>query len=133
MPTSARYPDGRSQHFTFFRRELFQKVAAVTLPFVILAKRSVMFSPLERPLPKFNLGDLIAADWVDESGEDIVEFGEVVGLCYLHEGDSSHPGNSWVYHVYWTHNSCGERDAAQFPCLDWDLSTGDDWRYVGHV
>jgi len=132
MPTSARYPDGRSQHFTFFRRELFQKAVAVTLPFILLRKPMLPIKE-QRPLPKFNIGDLIASDWKDEFGKDIIEFGEIVGLCYLYEGDRTYSSNSWVYHIYWTHDSSGDKNSSCYPCMEWDVNTGEGWRYVGRA
>jgi hypothetical protein len=137
MPTSARYPDGRSQHFTFFRRELFQKVAAVALPFVVLPRLSV-FPPLKgRPQPVFNIGDLIASDWIDEFDEDVTDFGEVVGLCYLPECDSFFrernclSANDWAYYIYWTHSTCGPD--ISFPCFDGEAISAQELRLVRHA
>ena len=58
------------------------------------------------PLPKFNIGDLVASDWVGEHGEDHTDFGEVRGICYLPEDDYDCPANTWVYFIYWTRTTC---------------------------
>lgn len=113
------------------RREFLQGVATA-LPFLIPHSRPLKSSSDDRPLPKFNIGDLIAADWLDEFDEQIVEFGEVVGLCYLHEGGRSYPDNNWVYYIRWTHSSSGP-DSPGFPCFEWEPSTGDDWRCIRHA
>jgi hypothetical protein len=137
MPTSARYPDGRSQHFTFFRRELFQKVAAATLPFLVLRKPSVV-PPLEgRPLPEFNIGDLVAQDWLDEFDKNATDFGEVIGLCYLPTGEGilkngkGFLDNSWTYYIYWTHSTCGPD--VSFPCFDGEPSAAEELRLIRHA
>lgn len=123
---------GRSQYFTFPRRELLQKIVSAALLCLVPRRQPVNYAFSERPLPKFSIGDLIAADWVDEFDENIVEFGEVVGLCYLHEGGRSYPDNNWVYYIRWTHSSSGP-DSPGFPCFEWEPSTGDDWRLVSHA
>jgi hypothetical protein len=109
-----------------------QKVAAAALPFLSVRKPMSPFKG-QRPLPKFKVGDLIASDWKDEFGKDIIEFGEIVGLCYLYEGDRTYPSNSWVYHIYWTHDNSGGEHSSCYPCMEWDVSTGEGWRYVGRA
>jgi len=113
-------------------RDFLQELLAA-LPFLIFRPQPIKSFSSNRPAPKFSIGDLIATDWVDEFGEDITEFGEVVGLCYLHEGGRSYPDNTWVYYIRWTHNTSGDSDYPQFPCFEWEPSTGDDWRCIGHV
>ncbi len=137
MPKNDATPDGRSQHFTFPRRELFQKVAAATLPFLVLRKPSVV-PPLEgRPLPAFNIGDLVASDWVDEFDEDVTDFGEVVGLCFLPKCESFFrernclSANSWAYYIYWTHSTCG--CDISFPCFDGEPIAVEELRLVNYV
>lgn len=136
MPRFDGCPDGRSQNFTFPRRELFQKVAAATLPFLVLRKPLV--PPLNgRPLPKFNIGDLVASDWVDEFDEDVTDFGEVVGLCYLSECDnffrerSGLRANDWAYYIYWTHSTCGPD--ISFPCFDGEAIAAQELRLASNV
>jgi len=116
---------------THSRRDFLQGLSA-SLPFLFPRSQPIKSFSSDRPAPKFCIGDLIAADWVDEFGEDIIEFGEVVGLCYLHEGGRSYPDNDWVYYIRWTHNT-SDPDSPGFPCFEWEPSTGDDWRRIGHV
>jgi|GEM_PF-1345314 len=131
MPTSARYPDGRSQHFTFFWRELFQKAASVTLPFLVWPSQSVKSFFGERPLPKFKIGDLVAEDWLDEYEENATDFGEVLGVRWLPEGHSNFAANTWVYYIYWTRSTTGCTDC--FPCYDGEATEADRLRLVNHV
>jgi hypothetical protein len=137
MPTSARYPAGRSQHFTFFRRELFQKVAAATMPFIVLPTPSVSRFFGKRPLPEFNIGDLVATDWLDENDEDETDFGEVIGLCYIPNHGNylrDRKGllvNTWAYYIYWTHSTCGSE--ISFPCFDGEPIALEELRLVRHV
>jgi len=59
MPTSARFPDGRSQHFTFIQRKLLQKaVPASLLP---LVPRQVKHSKCP-----FRIGDKVAEYYLDD-------------------------------------------------------------------
>lgn len=114
------------------RRDFLQHAIPAALPFLVPRSQPVKSFSGNRPVPKFYIGDLIAADWVDEFGENITEFGEIVGLCYLHEGGRSYPDNNWVYYIRWTHNSSGP-DSSGFPCFEWEPSTGDDWRGIGYA
>lgn len=86
----------RSQGFTFSRRELFQKVAAVTLPFVVLSKPSVVPPLTGRPLPEFWFGERVSFRWVDENtGQPHSESGVVVGAVW------NHIDQEWQYMVTW--------------------------------
>ncbi|NQE38203.1 hypothetical protein [Microcoleus asticus] len=122
---------GRSQHFTFPRRELLQGLAAVGLPFLV--PRVQPASPSKRPLPVFNIGDLVAQDWEGNEDEDApqsaTDFGEVVGLCYLPEDGSYYPRDTWVYYIYWTHSTCSE---CSYPCFDGEPTAGNTLRLVSH-
>jgi len=106
MPTSARFPDGRSQHFTFPRRELLQKAAA--LASLCLLPKSQPTSLY--PSPEFKIGDLVAQDWEpndDEAPEFATDFGEILGMRWIPEPDSyCSVANTWVYFVRWTHSTC---------------------------
>src|SRR3989304_1722469 len=106
--------------FTHSLGDFLQELLA-TLSLLILRPQPVKPFSGNRPAPKFSIGDLIAADWVDEFGGDITEFGEVVGLCYLYEGGRSYPDNDWVYYIRWTHNTEGP-DSPGFPCFEWEPS-----------
>jgi len=91
MPISARFPCGRSQHFTFARRNFLQGLASAILPFI---SQPQPVSP-GRYRPEFSMGDKIRAFWVDEFGEKRSEDGEVAGICW-------HPTNCrWEYLVVW--------------------------------
>jgi hypothetical protein len=133
---SAHHTEGRSQDFTFPRRELFQKVATAILPFLVLRKPLV--PPLEvRPLPGFNIGDLVASDWVNDEDEDVTDFGEVIGFCYIprHENflrdRKGLLGNSWAYYIYWTRSTHGCESS--FPCFDGEPIAPDELRLVSHA
>jgi len=132
MPHSADCPEGRSQHFTLPRRGLLQGLAAATLPFLVPLVQPA-FVANKRPLPKFNIGDLIALDWEGNEDPDApqsaTDFGEVVGLCYLPEDYAYYPNNTWVYYIYWTHSTCSE---CSYPFFEGEPATGDTLRLVSH-
>jgi hypothetical protein len=136
MPTSARFPDGRSQVFTFPRRELLQSLASVALPLLIPRSQPVDSFFGGRPLPQFKIGDLVAEDWIndsdDEDGEDehYTEFGEVLGVRWLPEGHSCYPANVWLYYICWTHSTC---PGYSYPCYDGEPTEADRLRLVNHV
>jgi hypothetical protein len=131
MPTSARYPDGRSQHFTFFRRELFQRAASATLPFLVLSSRSLKSFFGDRPLPRFKIGDLVAEDWFNENDEKVTDFGEVLGVRWVPKRQLSFTAYTWVYYVYWTHSTTGSTYC--YPCYDCEPTEADQLRLVDHV
>jgi hypothetical protein len=90
MPISARYPSGRSQHFTLPRRDFLQGLALGVLPF--LRPQSVLLAG--RCKPKFSIGDGVRTSW-DAEGVSRSETGQVVGLCW-------HPTHKhWEYLVVW--------------------------------
>jgi hypothetical protein len=124
MPTSARYPDGRSQHFTFFRRELLQKLASVSLLHLVSPYQSALRLPSKYFSPKFHIGDTVADDWIDELGEEKIELGEIVGICW-------HPYRQvWVYLVSWTSGDC---DTDYYPCFDENFYAGGQLRLANNV
>ncbi len=95
MPISARFPCGRSQHFTFCRRNFLQGLASVVLPSLVLRPQPVAPVSRERSLPEFSIGDKIRTSWEAETGVFRSENGEVVGLCW-------HPTkHQWEYLVVW--------------------------------
>jgi len=122
MPHSADCPEGRSQLFTFARRDFLQKAASVALPFIFLRPQPAAASPSpqpataaspspnKRPLPEFKIGDLVAQDWEpddDEAPESATDFGEILGMRWVPEPDGySLIGNTWVYYIRWTHSNC---------------------------
>lgn len=126
-----------AQHFTFFRRDFFQKVRVVVLPFLVLPRLSAVPPIKGRPLPEFNIGDLIAQDWLTEFDENMTDFGEVIGLCYLPSGKGvignckGLLGNTWTYYIYWTHSTC-DSDIS-YPCFDGEPSAARELRLVRHA
>lgn len=117
MPISARFPDGRSQVFTFIRRKLSQKATSPTsLP---LVPRQVKNSKCP-----FRIGDKVAEHWIDEFDKECICYGEVCGICW-------HPYEKvWAYLINWTG---GDGPAICYPCFDEQLVMNCDLRRVGYV
>jgi hypothetical protein len=84
----------------FPRRGFLQKIASVALLFLASRSQLIVAALKGRALPKFSLGDKVATNWSDDWGGHYLDFGEVVGLCYLP------PENTWIYYVNWTHTDC---------------------------
>ena len=141
MPQPNGCPQGRSQEFTFPRRELLQRLASAALLY-LLPYRQLVAQPLDRPattprlnepvaptlderaLPEFKIGDLISCDWTSsEFCEDYTEFGEIVGACRL-------PDEGWVYYINWTHGT--GLDDFQYPCFETEPTTAERLRLVSH-
>jgi len=93
MPISARYPQGRSQDFTFPRRNFLRGLAVALLPSLIHPQP---LTHLGHCRPKFCIGNKVCTSWVDETtGEFRSEQGEILGLCW-------HPKEQqWEYLVLW--------------------------------
>jgi len=81
------------------------------------------------PLPKFKIGDLVADDWVDEFGQEITDFGEVRGICYLPEDDFDCPANTWIYFIYWIRTTSCNADFG-YPCFSGEPMAGDKLRLI---
>lgn len=117
MPHSTDCPEGRSQLFTFARRDFLQKAASVGLPFLV-----------PRTQPKYGqspfvIGDQVADHWIDEFEREQIEYGEVMGVVW-------HPREqAWGYLVDWTH---GTMPPSSYPCFDGHLLIGGDLRLVGY-
>ena len=93
MPTSARYPQGRSQHFTFPRRNFLQGLASFVLS--SLLRPQPVLTASESCKPDFSIGDKVQLSWEAEPGVFQTENGEVVGICW-------HPVNQqWEYLIIW--------------------------------
>ncbi len=108
-------PQRRSQEFTFFRRELFKKLASATLLHLVLP-----FQSKRRQCP-FDIGDKVADHWIDEFEIDQIEYGQVMGVCW-------HPRKKvWAYLVDWTH---GTMPSSAYPCFDGHLVIRGDLRLV---
>lgn len=130
MPHSADCPEGRSQLFTFARRDFLQKAASAALPFLIPRSQPADSFFGGRPLPQFKIGDLVAEDWLDEDDESFTDFGEVLGVRWLPERQSSFAANTWVYYVYWTHSTTGSTYC--YPCYDGEPTEATQLRLVNH-
>jgi hypothetical protein len=92
MPISARYPSGRSQHFTFSRRNFLQGLALAILPFI---SQPQPVTPFGNCKPEFSIGDKVQSSWESEPGVFRSENGEIVGICW-------HPTKRrWEYLIIW--------------------------------
>ncbi len=144
MPQPNGCPQGRSQVFTFPRRELLQKVLSVASLCLVARPQPAAASPSpqpaaipptpsKRPLPEFNIGDLVALDWEGNEEEDApqfaTDFGEVVGLCHLPDDGHYYPRGTWVYYIYWTHSTCS---GCAYPCFEGEPAAGNTLRLVSH-
>ncbi|MEG5164451.1 hypothetical protein QUB37_29180 [Microcoleus sp. AT3-A2] len=131
MPHSADCPEGRSQLFTFARRDFLQKVASLTS--LCLLPKSQPRSLY--PSPEFKIGDLVAQDWEsddDEAPEFATDFGEILGMRWIPEPDGyCSVSNTWVYFVRWTHSNCP--GILPEPYSDGELTLDSDLRLVNHV
>jgi len=128
MTFSERLSDSDEQTSALSRRDLLGKFSAITVTVATAKLLPQLLIPQSYPSPKFNIGDLIASDWVDEFDEDVTDFGEVLGMRYLPEPESIFPANTWVYYIRWTHTTTGL--SACYPCYDGEATTGDDLRLV---
>ncbi|MEG4857753.1 hypothetical protein QUB75_09000 [Microcoleus sp. K1-B6] len=133
MPLSADCPNGRSQLLMFPRRELLQKIASAALLFFVPRIQPVTLSK-SYPSPAFNIGDLIASDWVDDDDEDApdsaTDFSEILGMRWLPESESGLAANTWVYFVRWTHTTSGLDYL--YPCYDGEPTMASGLRLVSH-
>ncbi|MEG5176186.1 hypothetical protein [Microcoleus sp. B3-D7] len=121
MNHNADCPEGRSQLFTFPRRELLQRLASAALLTIFPVHQSAAKLPAKYPVPSFQVGDKVADHWIDEFEIAQIEYGEVVGICW-------HPDEEvWGYHVNWT---SGTMPSEYYPCYDGHLTIGGDLR--GH-
>jgi hypothetical protein len=92
MPTLSRSPIGRSQHFTFCRRNFLQGLASAILPFI--SQPQPVTPTFGRCKPEFSIGDKIRTSW-EADGVSRSENGEVVGICW-------HPTKrQWEYLIIW--------------------------------
>ena len=135
MPISSDCPQGRSQHLTFPRRELFQRLASAAL--LCLVPRPQPATRLKGlPEPEFAIGDLIASDWIDEEDEDApdpgTDFGEILGMRWPSEWEtkSAWDAKTWVYFVKWTRSTIG--NSSCYPCYSEEPSRACDLRLVSH-
>jgi len=134
--SSLQEQQGRSQHFTFPRRDFLQKAAsAASLCLIARSQPDTATHPNKRPLPQFNIGDLVAQDWEpddDEAPEVATDFGEILGMRWMPEPEGNYiPEPTWVYYVNWTHGNYGT-DVC-YPCYDGEPSRPCDLRLVSHA
>jgi hypothetical protein len=115
-------------NFACSRRELPGKLFAIAGALLLPERRSEVLVPQTQVQPKFKIADLIASDWVDEFGKDVIDFGEVLGTRYLPEAHSVFAANTWVYYINWTHSTCGADSC--YPCYDGEPSRECDLRLV---
>ena len=121
MALSADRPYGRSQKFTFSRRGFLQKLAPA--PLLHLVSQPSLKLPTKYPAPRFHIGNKIADHWINEFGAELIEFGEIVGLCWEPRE------KAWAYLVNWT---SGEMPDSFYPCFDKYLVIGGDVRLISH-
>jgi hypothetical protein len=85
-------PQGRSQHFTFARRNFLRGLASAVLPFISQPQPVIPFGNCK---PEFSIGDKVQSFWEAEPGVFRSENGEVVGICW-------HPTKrQWEYLIIW--------------------------------
>ncbi|MEG4798779.1 hypothetical protein QUA69_27335 [Microcoleus sp. LAD1_D1] len=98
----------RSQKSIFSRRKFFHKTAsALPLPIALRRQPSIKL-PDKYPAPSFQIGDIIADEWLDEFDVKQRDIGEIVGICW-------HPTNDrWEYLINWTAGTIPEL----YPCFD---------------
>ena len=131
MPQPNGCPQGRSQLFTFARRDFLQKAASVALPFFVPRSQPRSLYPS----PEFKMGDLVAYDWEpddDDAPEFATDFGEILGMRWVPEPDGyCSIGSTWVYFIRWTHSTC--LDILPEPFYDGEPTLASDLRLVSHV
>ncbi|MEG4121824.1 hypothetical protein QUA43_30685 [Microcoleus sp. N9_B4] len=99
----------RSQKLTFSRRKFFHKTASVLPLTIALRRQPTIKLPNKYPAPPFQIGDIVADEWVDEFEKQHCEIGEIVGICW-------HPINGrWEYMINWT---AGASADWMYPCFD---------------
>jgi hypothetical protein len=101
---------GRSQHFAFSRRKLFQKLASAALLFFVPRPQSFC----QAPKPEFWFGDSVSFCWTDEkSGQHHSETGEIVGVVW-NDADKL-----WEYMVTWLSSTAYPQ--SNYPIFDGNL------------
>jgi hypothetical protein len=123
--------DGRSQHFTFPRRELLQKIASAALLFFVPRSQPVFEVPKKYPASKFAIGNQIFSPWddgdldfdEDEEYDIPPEFGEIMGVCWNPKNEA------WEYIINWT---SGDAADWMYPMFDEVLICESSLRLVSH-
>jgi hypothetical protein len=119
-----------SQNFVCSQSELLGKLFVMAVATAAASRSRKALIPKAYPLPKFNIGDLVADDWIDEFENEATDFGQVTGICYLPEEDFDCPANTWVYFIHWTATTCGSD--SHYPCFDGQPKQADKLRLVEH-
>jgi hypothetical protein len=115
-------------NFKFSRRELPGKLFAIIGVLLLPEHRSkALLTPTEVQ-PKFQIGDLVAEDWVNDDDQPETEFGQILGMAYFKKAQSCFEANTWVYYVNWT-SSTSDADFA-YPTYDQEPSRESDLRLV---
>ncbi|MEG5018533.1 MULTISPECIES: hypothetical protein [unclassified Microcoleus] len=135
MSFSERLSSADLQNPALSRRELLGKSASITLAAATKLPPKPP-APKKYPSPEFNIGDLVACDWVndrdededEDEGEHITDFGEVLGMRYLPESESIFPAKSWVYYIWWTDST--SKVWNPYPCYDGEPTEASSLRLV---
>lgn len=128
MTSSRTLSSADLQTLRFPRRELPGKLLAITLVLLLPERQSEVLLTQAKAQPKFKIGDLIAADWVDEFDKNVTDFGEILGARYLPVAQSCFAANTWVYYINWTHTNSGADSA--YPCYDGEATKECELRLV---
>jgi hypothetical protein len=125
------------QNLPLSRRDLLGKSVAIAVAAAVVPATSptTPTASTKYPLPKFNIGDLVAQDWEpddDEAPESATDFGEILGMRWVPEPDGySLIGNTWVYYIRWTHSSCP--GCLPEPYCDGEGTLASDLRLISRV
>ncbi|MEG4590003.1 hypothetical protein QUA54_33025 [Microcoleus sp. MOSTC5] len=132
MSFSGRLSSADSQTSAFSRRSMLGKLFTTAVATAAAKRSGESSTPKNYPLPKFQIGDLIASDWEDDEDEDApdsaTDFGEILGMRWLPERESVSDAKTWVYYVNWTHSTIGASSC--YPCYDGEPSRECDLRLV---
>src|SRR4028118_1547268 len=120
-----------SQSFVCSQSELLGKLFVMAVATAAASRSRKALIPGVYPLPKFNIGDWVAEDWIDEFDNEVTDFGQVTGICYLPEEYFDCPANTWVYFIHWIRASSGLDSC--YPCFDGQPKQADHLRLVQHI
>jgi len=124
----SRLPQSDSQNFACSRRELPGKLFAIAGALLLPERQSKVLVIPTKVQPKFQIGDLVAEDWLDEDDEIATEFGQVLGMAYFQKAQSCFKADTWVYYVNWMSSTSGADFS--YPTYDQEPSRESDLRLV---